>query len=115
MKLNRQQFISMLNEHLNTKYSSQALYSWERGKAIPPADLIPPLAYLLNLDILELFGIEPTDHDKTIKENLMLKSQVEQLNKKVTQQAEQILKLEGKMEASDAFLDKLMGQLRVEK
>lgn len=112
LRLNRKEFIDKLNEVLGTHYTTQALYSWEKGKSIPPADIVPPLADLLEMNILELFGIEVSEMEAIAKSNEELTLEVEQLRRKVEVQAGEIHKLNGKLEASETFVDKLMGQLR---
>ena len=109
LRLKRPTFIDKLNKMLGSKYSPQALYSWETGKAMPPADLLPPLSKILNISILQLFTdaeVQQTDEllekiDKLTEENEELKKEVDQLKK-------ENYKLEGKLEASNTILQDMI-------
>lgn len=113
--LNRKEFTERLNELLGTKYTTQALYSWEKSVSIPPADIVPPLAHLLEMNILELFGVEVSSLEDLVKNNEELVAELEKLKKIVNTQEADIQRLTGKVEASESFVDKLMTQLRENK
>lgn len=112
LRLNRKEFIEKLNDLLGTKYGTQALYSWEKGVSIPPADIVPALAYLLEMNILELFGMEVSDAEQVARHNEELTAEVDKLRKTVSAQEAEIQRLTGKVEASESFVDKLMSQLK---
>ncbi|ELR69050.1 hypothetical protein C900_05439 [Fulvivirga imtechensis AK7] len=112
LKLNRQEFINKLNELLGTSYSAQALYSWEKGKSIPPADLVPPLANLLEMNMLELFGIDASEIENMARDNAEHILEIQKLRKKVEAQEREIQRLGGKLEATESFMDKLVSKLR---
>ena len=115
LRLTRKEFTEKLNDVLGTKYTTQALYSWEKSISTPPADIVPTLAHLLEMNILELFGVEVSEVEHIAKHNEELILEVEKLKNKVDAQAAEIQKLTGKVEASESFVDKLMTQLRENK
>jgi len=112
LKLNRQEFIDKLNNALGTSYSTQALYSWEKGKSIPPADLVPPLASLLKISILELYIEDFSSSEDVSSANEELRARVNELQAQLATQKEQNLRMEGKLETSDVFIKQLVAQLK---
>ncbi|UII34251.1 hypothetical protein LVD17_10560 [Fulvivirga ulvae] len=109
LRLKRPTFITKLNDMLGSKYSPQALYSWETGKAMPPADLLPPLAKLLNISILQLYSdAEIQETDELLDKIDLLTEQVEKLEKEVDRLKKENYKLEGKLEASNSILQDMI-------
>lgn len=100
LRLKRPAFVKKLNGLRKTKYTSQALYSWETGKAMPPADLIPVLADILQVNILQLFGIDipsMVDIDD-------LQQQLTERDKIIEELKRDKFILEGKLEMSNSLL-----------
>lgn len=109
LRLKRPTFIDKLNKMLGSKYSPQALYSWETGKAMPPADLLPPLAKILNISILQLFtDAEVQQTDELLEKIDQLTEENEELKKEVDQLRKENYKLEGKLEASNTILQDMI-------
>ncbi|MBL6449911.1 hypothetical protein JMN32_26600 [Fulvivirga sp. 29W222] len=109
LRLKRPTFIEKLNDLLGSKYSPQALYSWETGKAMPPADLLPPLASLLNISILQLFSdTEVQETDELLEKIDLLSEEVDELKKEVDLLRKENYKLEGKLEASNSILQDMI-------
>lgn len=113
LRLKRPAFIYELNQMLGSNYSSQALYSWETGKAIPPADLIPPIAKVLKISILQLFSdAEVQEEDKLLDKIDALSKEVESLKAEVDRLQTENYRLEGKLEASNSILQDVIGKYK---
>ena len=109
LRLKRPTFIEKLNNMLGSKYSPQALYSWETGKAMPPADLLPPLAKLLNISILQLFSDDEIQETSELLDRIeALSSELESLKEEVENLKTEKYKLEGQLEASKSILQDMI-------
>lgn len=104
LRLKRPAFVKKLNGLLKTKYTSQALYSWETGKAMPPANLIPVLADILQVSILQLFGIDTP----TMVDIDGLQQQLTERDKIIEELKRDKFILEGKLEMSNSLLKDIL-------
>ena len=113
LRLKRPAFIDLLNKASGSNYTSQALYSWETGKAIPPADLIPSLAKTLKINILQLFGEDKFEESSVLLEKISsLQKEVELLKAEVDELRSENYRLEGKLEASKSILQEMIASYK---
>lgn len=110
-RLTRPDFMEILNKTIGGQYTTQALYTWEKGKATPPADLVPVLAQVLEVTVSELFGQEPQGNAELSSRNVQLEEEVEKLKKEVEELTGENKKLEGRLEASASFLKEVMDRM----
>lgn len=111
LRLKRPAFIEELNNEVGSNYTSQALYSWETGKATPPSDLIPAIAKILQVNILQLFGdFEAPVNVNLIQENRKLSEELESMKRYVEELKGENKKLEGKLETSMSILADMMNR-----
>lgn len=111
LRMNRPALINKLNAEIGSEYTSQALYSWETGKAQPPAYLLPDLARVLQVNLLQLFGDDEVQaNSELIHQNKKMTEELEAMKKELEELKGENKKLEGKLEASMSILGDMMNR-----